>query len=163
MGKAVLWCRRGLLPIAKSGICTRWRVNCITPAIPADCSIPSGTRLVAQGFVLMQYMTQSILVNTAKGTLKAKRNRTSFNWCLGRHNQRTISLLNWWGMNLTEKSELNNPQILITSGYSYRNNLLSTASLRWKECRESVKWSKGIIWWMKRSWFLWVFFRLIWI
>ena len=34
-------------------------------------------------------LTQSILVNSAKGTLKAKRNSTSFNWYLGRHNQRT--------------------------------------------------------------------------
>lgn len=35
-----------------------------------------------QGFVLMQIMTQITLVNSARGTLKANRNSTSFNLCL---------------------------------------------------------------------------------
>ena len=33
--------------------------------------------------------TQSLLVNSARSTLKRKRNSMSFNWCLGRHNQQT--------------------------------------------------------------------------
>ena len=54
-------------------------------------------------------MTQSIPVNTARGTLKAKSNSMSFNWCIGRHNQRTCIPLNRCEMNLTDKSELKQP------------------------------------------------------
>ena len=57
-------------------------------------------------------MTQSILLYSARGILNTKRNSMSFNWCLG--------LCNQWGINFTEKSELNNPQVWLTSGNSCR-------------------------------------------
>ena len=38
-------------------------------------------------------MTQSILVKSAWGTLKAKKNNMSFNWCPGWYNQWTIELV----------------------------------------------------------------------
>ena len=63
MEEALLWCR-GLLPLAKLGICPKWRANWIRPAITVYCSI-TRSYLVSQWFVLI---TQSILVNSAKVT-----------------------------------------------------------------------------------------------
>ena len=49
--------------------------------------IPPGTPLMAQGFVLMQGNDQNIRVILGRGTLKANRNSTSFNWCWDRRSQ----------------------------------------------------------------------------
>ena len=74
----------GLLSIAKLGICYRWRINWIRPAFTACCSITQSHlegSLWVKDFYSCKIMTQGILVNSARGTLKAKRNITSFNWC----------------------------------------------------------------------------------
>ena len=76
----------------KSGIGTRWRESWIKPTITAYCSIMRSfleSRLRVKDLKLCKIMTQSIFVNSARGILKAKRNSTSFKWCLGRRNQRT--------------------------------------------------------------------------
>ena len=88
-GSATVW---GLLPIAKSGICIKWRANWIRPAITAYCSITRSDPerfLWVKDLYLCLIMTQSIIINSARGTLKVKSNSMSFNWCLGRRNQRT--------------------------------------------------------------------------
>ena len=145
MDDALLWCV-GLWPISKSGISTRWRVNWIRPAITAYCSITWShleRSLCVMDLYSCKIMTQSILVNSARGTLKTKRDITSFNWCLGRRNQWTKISLKWWGMNLTKKSTRNSLQIRLTFDNFCRktgsNDLQSTSSLWWKEWQESVK------------------------
>ena len=83
---------RGLLPIAKSGICTRWMANWIRLDITAYCSI---TQFHLEGGLWLKdlksckIMTESIQENSTRVTLKAKRNSMSFNWYLGRCNQQT--------------------------------------------------------------------------
>ena len=70
-------CRWGLFPIAKSGICTRWKVNWTRLAITAFCSITQShveRGLWVKDFYSCKIMTQCILVNSARSTLKAKRN-----------------------------------------------------------------------------------------
>ena len=90
-------------------------------------------------FYWCKIMTQSVLVNSTRGISKAKRNSTSFKWCL----VRSRIPLNWCAMNLSKKSELNNPQVRLTLSKSYwkagQNYRQSTSSLWWTECRESVK------------------------
>ena len=83
-GGSVVMCgtEEGLLTIAKSEIYMRWMANWIRPAITAYCSI---TRSHLECGLLVKYlysckiMTKSIPVNSTRGTLKAKRNSTSFN------------------------------------------------------------------------------------
>ena len=91
----------GALPIAKSGIYIRWRAKGIRPAIMRS---PLERSLWVNDLYSCKIMTKSILVNFARGILKAKKNSTSFNWCLGGRNQWTYFPLNWCGMNLTEKN-----------------------------------------------------------
>ena len=74
MEEALLWCE-GLLPIVKLGIYTRWRANWIRPTITAHCSITESHLehgLWLKDLYSCKIMTQSILVNSARGTLKAK-------------------------------------------------------------------------------------------
>ena len=113
----------GLLPIAKSRICTRGRANWIRPVIIAYCSIMRfhlECSLWVKDLYSCKMMTQSRLVDSTRGTLKAKRNSTSFNWGLGRHILQTSITLNWCGMNLIKNSKLNNPKVWLTSGNSCR-------------------------------------------
>ena len=66
--------------------------NFIRSAITAYCSIMWShleCGLWVKDFYSCKMMTQNILVNSARGTLKAKRNSTSLNWCLGQRNQWT--------------------------------------------------------------------------
>ena len=101
-----------ILLIVKSGICTRWRANWIGMAIIEYCSILWSRRersLWVKDLYTFKKGTESIQVNSTRGTLKAKKNSTSFNWCLGRRNQRIYIPLNSCKLNLMEKSEVNNP------------------------------------------------------
>ena len=121
--------------------------NCkvkIKLAITVYCSInPSGMLFVGQGFVIMQD-------NDAKHTSKLCQRYIKRN-----EEEHIIQLMPWpaqsadlnpielvW-INLTEKSEWNTPLVLLTSGNICRkagkNYLLSTSSVWWKECWESVK------------------------
>ena len=107
------------LPFAKSEIYT-WRMaNSTRPFITANCRI---SWFYLEHSLWVKYsckiITQNILVTSARGTLKAKRNSRSFNWYLGRRNQRTWIPLNQCGMNLTERSQINNQQMQLTSGNS---------------------------------------------
>ena len=67
-------------------------------------------------------MNQSTQFNSARDKSKEKKKITSFNWCIGLHSQRTKILLKWCGMNLTEKSELNNPQFWLTADKSCKKD-----------------------------------------
>ena len=117
MKEALVWSGVGgeLLPIAKLGICTRWWANWIRLAITEYCGITwyhLERGLWVKDFYSCKLMTQSILVNSTRRTLKAK-NSTSFNWCLSWCKS---AHLKWCGMNLTENLQLNNPQVQLTSG-----------------------------------------------
>ena len=92
--------------------------------------IPSGTRLVSQGFVLMQDKNPKHTIRLRQRYIKSK------------EEQNILQLMSWPAqsadlnpteMNLTDKSELNNLQVLLTSGNSCRkagqNYFLSTSSL----------------------------------
>ena len=70
MEEALLWFWR-LLPIAKSGICTRWSVNWTRPQHHA---IPSATLLVAQRFVLMYNNDPKYSSKLFQRYIKAKSN-----------------------------------------------------------------------------------------
>ena len=116
-------------------------------------AIPSRTWLVAQVFVLIQDKDPK---HTSKLCQRYIRNSTSFNWCLGRRNQRTWNPSNWYEMNLTKKSNLNDPQVRFTSDNSYRkagkNYFQFISSLWWKECRElwdNDNGQRGSFWWIK--------------
>ena len=86
-GCVMLW---RLFLFSKSGIYTRWRANWFRLAITAYCSI---TRSHLEHGLWVKYlysckiMTKSMPVNSIRGTLKAKRNSTSFYWCIGQRNQ----------------------------------------------------------------------------
>ena len=72
----------GLLPIAKSGICTRWRANSVRQAIKEYCSIRQSHQergVLLKDLYPCKIITQNILVNLARGALKAKRNSMSIN------------------------------------------------------------------------------------
>ena len=82
----------GLLPIAKSGIYTRFRANWIRQTITAYCSITRShleRGLWLKDLYLCKIMTQSIRILSARVSLKEKKNSTSINWCLGQRNQWT--------------------------------------------------------------------------
>ena len=136
MEEALLWCV-WLLSVGMLGIYIRWRANWIRLAITTYSSIMWSHlehSLFLKDLNSCDIMTQSIQVNSPRGLLKAKRNSPSFNWCLGRGNQQTKILLNWCGMNLTKKSELNQPQEQFTSGNSCRKaeqNYLQSTSHLW--------------------------------
>ena len=77
----------GRSPIAKSEICTRWMENWIRLAITAYCSIMQSHLehgWWVKDFYSCKIMTQSIRVNSTRGTSKAKRNSTSFNSTINR-------------------------------------------------------------------------------
>ena len=126
------------------GICTRWRANWIRLAITAYYSITCSfleCGLQVKDLYSCKIMTQSLLVNSARGTLKAKNCCTSFHWCLDWYNQWTWIPLNWCGMILTEKSELNNPQVRFTSENSCRKagkNYLQSLEKRMQRIFEAV-------------------------
>ena len=105
MEEALLWYGGGgLLSIAKLGICTRWRANLIRlqhHVIPSD--------LWLKDLYSCKIMTQSILVNSAIGTLKAKRDSISFNWCLGWHNH-----LVWDELDQKVKGKRSSPLVTLT-------------------------------------------------
>ena len=112
-----------LFPISKSRICTWWRTNWIRPAIIGLCSITGSNMergLLLKNFCSSKIMTQSILVNSARCTLKTKRNTTPFSLCFSRRTKRTSIPLNWCGMILTEKSEINKQLVRRTYGTSFR-------------------------------------------
>ena len=73
-----VWCVwGGILPVAKSGICNKGRINWIKLAITAYCSIMRSYLehgLLLKDLYSYKIMTQSILVNSARGTLKVTRN-----------------------------------------------------------------------------------------
>ena len=80
---------QGLLPIAKSWICAKLTANWIRPAITAYCSILQShleRGLWVKDLYSCKIMTQIMQVNSTRGTLKAKCNCTSFNWCLSQRN-----------------------------------------------------------------------------
>ena len=82
--KRICYGVEGLLPILKSGNCTRWRANWKRSAITACCSIMQShleCSLWMKDLYWCKIMAQSILVNSASDTFKAKRNM-SFNWYL---------------------------------------------------------------------------------
>ena len=77
------------LPMVKSGICTRWWANWIRPAIIAYYSITWSHLeggLWVKNLYSCKITTQSMLINSTRGTLKVMSNSKSFNWCLGRCN-----------------------------------------------------------------------------
>ena len=76
MKKAVIMGGWGILPITKSGIYTSGKAKGIRPAITAYCSITWShleCGLWLKNLYSCKIMTQSIRVNFARGTLKAKR------------------------------------------------------------------------------------------
>ena len=151
MEATLLWCGR-LLPIAKSGICTRLRANWIRPAIRPYYSITQSHLECGwwlKDLFSCKIITQSIQVNSARGILKAKRNSTSFNWC---------------GMNLTKKLELNNPQVWLTSGNSWRKPWQNYLPVFDRKNVENL-WSsdssqRGSFWWNKSFKNLLCFFKI---
>ena len=85
----------------KPEIYTRWRANWIRPAIIVYYGTTRSHLEV--GLWLNDLYSYKITiqirpVNSAKSTSKVKRNSTSFNWCLGRRNQRTLIPLNGYWM-----------------------------------------------------------------
>ena len=129
MEKALLWCGGGVV-IWKVGDLhqVKGKLNQTGHhSILQHHGILSETQLVIYGFVLIKDNEQKRTITSTRGTLTAKRN-TSFNWCLGQHNQWNLVPLN-----LTKKSELNNPQVQLTSAKKPgQNYVLSTTSLWWK-------------------------------
>ena len=100
-------------------------------------------------------MIKSMTVNSARGTLKVKRNSMSFSWCLGQHNPRTKVQLNWCGVN--------NPQELLTSGNSsgkarlppfFGRQKIETPGSSDSRQRRSFRWS---------LWSSFVFFLFFWV
>ena len=95
-------------------------------------AIPSGTQLVGQGFVLMQDNDQKFTSKLCQRYIKSKEEQHIIQL-----KSRLVQSLNWCGMNLTEKLELNNLQMWLSSSITCRkagqNYLLSTSSLKWKE------------------------------
>ena len=83
----------------EGAFCTKWRANVIRWAITAYCSIMQSyleSNLWIKDLYSCKIMSQRILVNSAKYTLKAKRNSTSFNWSLGRCSQQTNPIEMVW-------------------------------------------------------------------
>ena len=97
-------------------------------------TIPSETRLVGQGFILMWDNDPKHTSKLCQKYIKSKREQhilQLMSWPVKFH---------WTGMVWTElkkKSELNNPQVWLTSDSSCKrarqNCLQSTSSLWWKE------------------------------
>ena len=77
------------LPVAKSGNYKNYRTNWIRPTITAYSSITWSSLEydLLQWFVPTQDNYRNILVNSPRGTIKAKKNSMSFNWCFGRCNR----------------------------------------------------------------------------
>ena len=93
------------------------------------------SQLVGQRFVLMQDNDPKYTSKLYQRYIKSKEEQYVL--------QLMSWSLNWYGMNLTEKSELHSPQLRLTSGNSCRkagkNYFQSTSSLWWKECWEFMK------------------------
>ena len=113
--------------------------------------IPSGTHLEGQGFISIQDNDPNHTSKLCQRYIKSKEEEhvlQLISW--------SAQSLNWWGINLTEKSDLNIPQVLLTCSHfcwkDGQNYLQFASSLWWKECRESVKqWDRSneSFWWNK--------------
>ena len=85
-----------------------------------------------------EIMTQSIWVESAWGTLKAKRNSTSFNWCIGQCNQSYLMTAELVWDELSEKSE--NTDVRLTSGNSCRKTGKNYIQPTSKSLAERMPW-----------------------
>ena len=127
-----------LLSFYKVGILHQGKLNQTdNQSILQHHTIPSGTQLVSQGFVLMQDNDPQHTSKLYQRYIKNKKE------------QHVLQLMSW-PMQSTELNpielvwdELNSSQVQLASGNSFRkaeqNYLQSTSSLWWKECQDSVK------------------------
>ena len=81
-------------------------------------AIPSGTRLVNQGFVLMQGNDLEHTRKLCQKYIKRKEDQPVLQLMSWPAQSADINPLNWCGMNLTKNPELNNSQVQLTSGNS---------------------------------------------
>ena len=103
--------------------------------------IPSGARLVSQGFQLMQDNDPKHTSELYQKYIKSKEEQHILQLI-----SQTYIPLTWSGMNLTNKSQLNNLQVWLTSGNSCRKarqNYLQSLMERMQKICEAVIAAKG--------------------
>ena len=145
MEEVLLQCGE-LLPIAKSGISTRQRGDGIRLIITVYSSITQSHleySLRVKGFVLMQDNDPKHTSRLCQKYIKSKEEQHILqlvSWPVQSMDLNSIDLVR---DDLTEKSELNNPQAQLTSrnscGNAGQNYLQSITNLWRKEWQESVK------------------------
>ena len=150
MEEALLWCVIGCVRAfgnCKVGICTRWRANWIGPAITVYCTIMRShleRHLWLKDLYSCEIMTQKIEVTARPWTdvFGGAISGLKFHW----------TGLGWPRL----KSQLNNPQVPLTSGNSYRKAgqiYLQTTPVFGEKIAEnpwtSDSGQRGSFWWIK--------------